>query len=167
MKRYCLDMSGFSNPLQSIPEDIYVTLWAKLCEMVVAGDFAVTDEVYEELTHIPGDVGQCIKDHKAELVLEVGSGDWDWTSYLEHYDALHGGYEPWIVGTGGSKVSLSTADLSIVVLAKTLALPVVSMEIPCGTQPGTKSKKIPDVCKAEDVLHMTFNDLLRAEGIKL
>lgn len=160
-------MSGFSNPIQEMPEDIHVTLWDRLCDLIRTGDFAVSDEIYEELTHITGQVGQCVRDHKSELVLEVGSGDWDWTSYIAHNDALRPKYEPWIAGTGGSKASLSPADFSIVILGKTLALPVVSMETACGTQPGTKSRKIPDVCLAEEVLHMTFNDLLRAEGLQL
>lgn len=120
MKRYCLDMSGFSNPIQDMPEDIHVTLWEQLCDRVRHGDFAATEEVYEELTHIPGQVGQCIKDHKAEIVLEIGSGDWHCTAYLALYDQLHPTFEPWIVGTGASKASLSTADFSIVILAKTL-----------------------------------------------
>jgi len=167
MKKYCLDMSGFSNPIQGMPEDIYVSLWAQLCDLVKAGVFAATAEVYEELTHIPGDVGQCLIDHEAEVKLEVGAGDWDYATYLAHVDELHPKYEPFINGTGGSKVSLSVADFSIVMLGKTLALPVVSMEIPCAHNANTKRRKIPDVCAAENVVHMTFNDLLRAEGITI
>lgn len=167
MKRYCLDMSGFSKPMQDMPEDIYETLWSGLCERVALGHFAVTEEVYEELTHLTGSVGQCIADHKAELVLELNAGDWDWTAYLQHYNALYPKYEGFIAGTGGSKASLSVPDLSIVLLGKTLALPVVSSEVACAHQVGTRSRKIPDVCQAENVQHMTFNDLLRAEGIKV
>ena len=167
MKKYCLDMSGFSNPIQSIPEDIYVSLWAQLCDLVKAGCFATTAEVYEELTHLPGKVGRCIVEHEAEIKLEVGSGNWDFTAYLAHFSALHPKYEPFINGTGGSKMSLSMPDFSIVMLGKTLSLPVVSMEVPCAHNPNTKRRKIPDVCAAESVAHMTFNDLLRAERITL
>jgi hypothetical protein len=167
MKKYCLDTSGFSNPIQGIPEDIYVSLWTQIRDRVKAGYFAATTEVYEELTHIPGEIGQCLKDHEAQVKLEVGSGDWDYTSYLVHFDALHAKYEPFINGTGGSKLSLSMADFSIVMLGKALALPVISMEIACANNPTTKSCKIPDVCNAENVAHMTFNDLLRAEGITI
>ena len=52
-------------------------------------------------------------------------------------------------------------------LGKALALPVISMETACAQNPSTKSRKIPDVCTAEKVVHMTFNDLLRAEGITI
>lgn len=160
-------MSGFSNPIQGMPEDIYVSLWTQLCDLVKAGIFASTAEVFEELTHIPGDVGQCIVDHEAEIKLEVGAGNWDYTAYLANFDALHPKYEPFINGTGGSKMSLSIPDFSIVMLGKTLALPVISMEVACAHNPSPKSREIPDVCTAENVVHMTFNDLLRAEGITI
>jgi len=167
MKKYCLDMSGFSNPIQAMPEDIHVSLWAQLCDRIRSGIFAATTEVYEELTHIPGDLGQCIRDHEAEIKLEVGSGDWNFEDYLAIYDGLNPKYESFINGTGGSKASLSVPDFSIVCLGKALALPVVSMENPCAQNVGTKSRKIPDVCVAESVVHLNFNDLLRAEGIRL
>ena len=64
-------------------------------------------------------------------------------------------------------MSLSMPDFSIVMLGKALALPVISMETACAQNPSTKSRKIPDVCTAEKVVHMTFNDLLRAEGITI
>lgn len=167
MKRYCLDTSGFSNPIQGMPEDIYVSLWTQIRDLVKAGCFAATAEVYDELIHIPGEVGRCLKDHEAQIKLEVGSGDWDYTSYLAHFDALHPKYESFINGTGGSKLSLSMPDFSIVMLGKALALPVISMEVACANLPNTKSRKIPDVCKAENVAHMTFNDFLRAERITM
>jgi len=111
-------------------------------------------------------VGQCLKDHMAEIRLEVGSGRWNYNDYIGNFKALHPRYEKFIAGTGGSKASLSMADFSIVILAKTLALPVISMETACAHNLHTKSCKIPDVCAAEGVLHMTFNDFLRSEGIR-
>jgi hypothetical protein len=167
MRRYCLDTSGLSNPIQSMPEDIYVSLWAQLCQRIAAGYFATTPEVYLELINIPGNVGQCLLENESVIKLEVGTGDWDFPTYLSNFDALHPKYESFINGTGASKMSLSMPDFSIVVLAKTLDLPVVSMETPCANNPNTKRRKIPDVCKAENVIHMTFNDLLRAEGITI
>ena len=150
-----------------MPEDIHVALWSQLCDRIRSGIFAATTEIYEELTHITGDVGQCIKDHEAEIKLEVGSGDWDYQSYLANFNKLHPKYESFINGTGGSKASLSIADFSIIMLGKTLSLPVVTMETPCMQNAHTRSRKIPDVCNAEGVTPMTFNDLLRAEGIRL
>jgi hypothetical protein len=167
MKRYCLDTSAFSNPMEAMPEDIYERLWSELCERVEAGVFATTAEVYSELTHLMGNVGNCVQVHKDKLLLEIGNDSWDWETYLQTYREAYPKYEPFISGTGGSKVSLSVPDFSIVIMAKTIRLPVVSMESPCAHQVGTRKRKIPDVCAAEGVRHMTFNDLLRAEGIKL
>ena len=160
-------MSGFSNPIQSMPEDIYESLWEQLRDRVRGGLFAATTEIYEELGHLTGEVGQCIRDHESKIKLEVGSGNWNYQLYLANFNALHPKYQRYITGTGGSKASLSMADFSIVILAKTLALPVVSMEVPCAHNPDSMKRKIPDVCTAENVAHMTFNELLRAEGIKL
>ena len=57
MKKYCLDTSGLSNPLESMPEDIHSSLWLKIAGLVVDGKFAVTAEIYEELGHLPGPIG--------------------------------------------------------------------------------------------------------------
>ena len=167
MKRYCLDTSGFANPIQSMPDDIHVSLWVQICDRVRAGYFATTTEVFEELTHMPGMVGRCLGENEAAIKLEVGAGSWDYTTYIKHLDTLFPKYQAFISGFGGPQLSLSMADFSIVILAKTLGLPVVSMEIPCAIQPNTKKRKIPDVCAAEQVPHMTFSDLLRAEGIRI
>jgi len=37
MKKYCLDTSGFSTPLENMPEDIHETRWAKVAELVTSG----------------------------------------------------------------------------------------------------------------------------------
>jgi len=42
----------------------------------------------------------------------------------------------------------------------------VSMET-ISYQPSTKNVRIPQLCKIEGVQHLTFNDLLRKENIKL
>jgi hypothetical protein len=52
-------------------------------------------------------------------------------------------------------------------LAKALGLPLVSSEKKTNSdQDSKKRQKIPDICAKEGVQHMSFNDLLRAEGIK-
>ena len=131
------------------------------------GVFATTTEVYDELILMPGNVGQCLRDHSAEIKLEVGAGNWNYAGYIANFQKLHPKYQHFIAGTGGSKASLSMPDFSIVILGMTLALPVVSMERPCAQNLHTKSRKIPDLCNAEGIVHMDFNELLRAEGIRL
>lgn len=58
-------------------------------------------------------------------------------------------------------------DLTIIALAKTLGLPVISSEKKTNVgQESDKRQKIPDICDKEGVTHLSFNDLLRAEGIR-
>jgi len=74
MKKYCFDMSGISNPLEAMPEDIHRSMWAKIKAIFASGQIAVTKEIYDEMTHIPGSVGDCIRDNEQKLVLEVHQG---------------------------------------------------------------------------------------------
>jgi hypothetical protein len=65
-----------------MPEDIHQALWTKVAKVIQSGKFAVTTEIYEELEHLPGPIGQCIKANKANLVLEIEEETWDWPTYL-------------------------------------------------------------------------------------
>jgi len=68
---------------------------------------------------------------------------------------------------GNRKNTVGLNDLTIIALAKTLGLPVVSSEKRVSSTTDTeKRQKIPDICDKESIDHKTFNDLLRAEGIK-
>lgn len=165
MPKYCLDMSGLSNPAQHMPQDIHATLWGQVEGLIVRGTFATTAEVFEELTHIPPPLGECIAANEAALVFEVGSDGWDWDRYLKHTTRMQTEYEAFISERNSNREhTINLNDLSVIALAKTLAVPVISMEARKGTQ-AEKRRGIPDICDAEKVLHMTFSDLLRAEGI--
>lgn len=169
MKRYCIDMSGLSNPASEdvAPQDIHVTLWVKIHEIIVAGHIAVTEEIYEELTHIPPPLGDCINENKKALLLEVDNGEWDVKSYISHATRMQDDHQQFIREfNGGGKGTVGLNDISIVALAKTLKLPLVSMEKRKAHQSDRK-RTIPDICDAEQVTHMTFNEFLRAEGITL
>jgi hypothetical protein len=54
-----------------MPEDIHSSLWLKIAGLITEGKFAVTVEIYEELTHLPGPIGDCIKANGAVLQLEI------------------------------------------------------------------------------------------------
>lgn len=167
MKKYCLDTSGLSNPLEFMPEDIHPTIWAKIAELVAAGTFASTVEIYEELKHLPGPIGECLKDNATSVQMEIEE-DWDWTTYLNHYEEMKVRHQAVISEYNGNrKGTIGLNDLTIVALAKTLGLPVVSSEKKTSVdQDSAKRQKIPDICAQEGVEHLSFNDLLRAEGIK-
>jgi hypothetical protein len=169
MKRYCIDMSGLSNPASedAMPQDIHVSLWARVHALIEGGELAATEEVYEELTHIIGPLGECIKANKKSLMMEVDDESWDGPAYIEHATRMQDDHQKFIREfNGGSKGTVGLNDISIIALAKTLKLPVVSMEKRKAHQ-SAKKRAIPDICDAEEVTHMTFNDLLRTEAITL
>lgn len=167
MKRYCLDTSGISNPLESMPEDIYGGLWAQVRARIIAGAFAVTTEIFSELEHIQGAIGDCLRENQGSLVLEVGDDSWPFHDYITHAARMQVDHAQFIrENLGNKKGTVGLNDLSVIALAKCLALPVVSMERRKAHQTD-KLRQIPDICDSEAVVHMTFNDFLRAEGIKL
>ena len=168
MKAYCLDTSGVSTPLEFMPEDIHSSIWASVAALVTAGKFAVTTEIYEELCHLPGPFGDCVKANEPNLQLEIEEETWDWKTYVAYYEELKIKYASVVSEYNGNrKNTVGLKDLTIVALAKTLNLPVVSSEKRLSAmQDSDKRQKIPDICDKENVIHMSFNELLRAEGIK-
>jgi heme/copper-type cytochrome/quinol oxidase subunit 2 len=167
VKKYCLDTSGLSNPLAMMPEDLYSTLWSQIEILITSGIFAVTTEIYEELKYLSGSVGECIKRNSKNMVLEVGDTDWDWKLYLNQVERLRTTHESVISEYNNNRsATVGFNDVSIVALAKSLNLPVISMEAK-SFQPSATKIKIPKLCKIEDVEHLDFNEFLRKEGIKV
>jgi len=166
MKKYCFDTSGISNPLETMPEDIHESMWSEFkTKCLEAGIVAVTAEIYSEMEHISGTVGDCIKEHKTEMLLEIGGADWDWNSYIDHTNRMQDEYKAYISElTGGSPKTVCLNDISIIALAKTLGLPLVSMEAMVPPE-GTK-RRIPNICQTENITHLRFSEFLRAEKLK-
>jgi len=127
--------------------------------------FAVTAEIYEELIRIEGEVGDCIRGHKDCLEFEVGDERWPYVDYINHSNRMQSEYDQFISERNGNrKGTIGVNDLSIIGLAKTLGLPVVSMEKRKSTEAKMR-RAIPDICDLESVKHLTFNELLRAEKL--
>ena len=167
MKKYCLDTSGLSNPLEAMPEDIHVTLWEAVQAKIVAGEIAVTAEILGEMKHIEGAIGDCLKGNEGGLLLEVNGTDWPVADYIEHATRMQVDHAKFIrENLNMKKGTIGMNDLSIIALAKAMALPVISMEKRKAHQTD-KARQIPDICDIESVPHMTFSDFLRAEGIKV
>ena len=163
MKKYCFDTSGISNPLETMPEDIHEWMWEWFCDFIRSGAIAVTTEIYDEMCHIEGTVGDTIRDNKPALVLEIEFGEWDWEVYTQNIDLICTSQHDFISEySGGSPKTVCLNDISIVALAKTLGLPVVSMES-FVRDAGAKKRRIPNVCEIEGVQHLTFNQCLRTE----
>ncbi|MXW87726.1 MAG: DUF4411 family protein [Boseongicola sp. SB0667_bin_21] len=168
MARYCLDTSWISNPLIEMPPDVHVSLWSKVIEMIRAGHFCWTMEIWEELNgSIHGDVGQCLADCKDECCLEVGKGPWDWERYLTLVEDYRVKYKHFISEYNGNrKGTIGVNDCSIVALGATLCLPVASMERR-NTNPSPIRIRIPELCDQEGVAHFDLTELLRNERITL
>lgn len=168
MPKYCLDTSGISNPWLGFPDDIFQPLWERIIWLIEIGTFCCNTEIFEEYEHIEGRVGDCLKANKAVLVYEINQNSWDWQSYLNHFERMRLSYTQYISEYNGNrKNTIGINDLSIVALAKTLKLPVVSMEGSDKGQISETKMRIPRLCDIEGVKHLTFIDLLRAEGLSL
>lgn len=116
------------------------------------------------MCHITGQVGQCIRDCKAQLLLEVNDPAWDGPSYIAHFKRMQKAHETWIweYARKNPTRTVGLVDLTSIALAKTLGVPLVSMESSAGDSP--KHKRIPDICALEKVLCHDFNAFLRIAG---
>jgi hypothetical protein len=168
MHKYCLDTSGISNPLVAMPEDIFTSLWSKIIDLICDGNFCCNAEIAEQYTYIEGAVGECLKENIPIMLYEIEQGHWDWKLYIGHFTRMSHEYKQFISEYNGNrKNTVDLDDVSIVALAKSLSLPVVSMEGFDGGQQSDKKMRIPRLCDCEGVTHYTFNDLLRLEGINV
>jgi len=165
-KRYCLDTSGISNPLESMPENIaiYKPIWSYVKKQIENGIFAVNVEIFEELCYLPGQIGACLQNNKDKLVLEVGE-DWNWQGYLDTVEAMRIKHTSIISEYNGyRKGTVGLNDVSIVALAKSLRLPLISMEA-ISFQSSDKKVRIPRLCDLEGVQHLSFNDFLATSDL--
>lgn len=161
VKKYCLDTSGLSNPLENMPEDIglYKPIWNLVKSNIEDGFFAVNDEIYQELCRLPGNIGDCLKNNKHNLLLEIGES-WNWQRYIEVVEEMRKKHQNIISEYNGNrKGTVGLNDVSIVALAKSLQLPLISMESR-SYEPSGKKIRIPGLCDLEGVEHLTFNDYL-------
>lgn len=166
MPRYCLDTSWISNPLLEMPPDVHVTLWGRIESLLEAHAFCWNTEIWEEIDgSIQGSVADCLKACHPDVCYEVGSDHWDWGAYLEHIEEVRVKYRDYISEYNGNrKRTVGLNDCSIVCLAKTLHLPVASME-KRGGQASMNRLRIPDLCDREGVGHFDLTELMRAEGL--
>jgi len=167
MKKYCFDTSGISSPLEMMPEDIHESAWAKIKQCITDGMFAVTTEIYGEMTKLTGSVGDCIRANEAALVMEIGEGVWDWETYIKEATRMQDDYKSYISDfNNGRKDTICLKDISIIALAKTLKLPLVSMESLVRDEIQSQKRRIPNICNAEKIEHKYFSDFCRQEGLK-
>lgn len=167
MKRYCIDTSGFSNPLVFMPDDIHKSVWLRIMTLIEDDHLAVTTEIYDEMCRLPGSVGECIRAHRSALVLEVEGEGWDWETYVRTASDMQIRYRSFISEWQGDRAgTIGLNDVSIIALAKTLRLPVLSMEKPI-LNVASRKRTIPNICQEEKIEHLDFNTFLRRESISV
>ena len=168
MKKYCFDTSGFSTPVERMPDDIFGGLWRKVVPIIEAGEIAVTTEIYDEMHgSIRSLIGNCIDTNRVNMVLEIGDERWNYSAYTQTLVQIRERHKAFISEyTGGSPRTVGLVDISIIALAKAIGVPVVTEERPVSANT-TAKRKIPDVCNLEGVECLTFNDFLRRSGINM
>ncbi|MEP0316413.1 DUF4411 family protein [Hyphomonas sp.] len=169
MPRYVLDTSWISNPVMELPQDIHVSLWQRVGGLLESGVFCWNQEIWEELDgSIYGDVAdslQVCQDNGG--CFELGQDHWDWDKYIWHVGDIRSRYRDYISEYNSNRKStIGVNDCSIVCLAKTLGLPVASME-KRNANPSPVRMRIPELCEREGIEHFDLNKLLRAEGIRV
>jgi len=166
MAKYCFDTSGLSTPYEQMPEDIHESMWNDIKQFIADGHAAVTREIFDEMIMIDGGLGDFVRASQDLILYEVGSDDWSWETYLVHVTRMQDDYKSYISEfIGGSKKTVCLNDLSIIALAKTLDVPVLSMEAKVTDESALK-RRIPNICDYEDVMHVTISDFLRLENYK-
>lgn len=168
MKQFCVDTSGISTPLERMPDDIYQPLWDRVIEVLASGVVAVTTEIYDEMYgSLMGVVGSFIDDNRGLLLLEIGADGWDSAAYVRYLVELQTRHHDVIAEYNNDRRrTVGLNDISIIALAKTLQVPLVSMEQPAGTDARDR-RKIPDICRIESIEHIDFNEFIRQSGISL
>ncbi len=148
-----------------------MSLWSQVILRLEAGVFCWNVEIAKELESIDlGGLGDYLKRHRKRCCLEVGIGDWPWQDYVQLLDDWRLRFRGFLSEYNGNrKGTINNNDLSIVALAKTLKLPVVSMEKRNTNKgpPSSAKLRIPDLCDRERVTHLFFNDFLKKEGIRV
>ena len=161
--KYCLDTSGFSSPLMDQPEIVYVKLWTTVRELVSQGIFCWNTEISEEMTGIYGQTGDEIRNSNRNCCFEVGQDKWNWQEYLIVVEDWRVKYHNYISEYNGSrKNTIGLNDLSIVAMAKVVALPLISMEKRnLHGNSSTTKMRIPDLCDREGIKHLSFLSLIK------
>lgn len=165
-KRYCFDTSAFSTPLEQMPVEIHRRFWANVVSFLELGEFAMTEEVFDEAAVIKAPIGSTIASVKRDVIYRLGETHWDSAAFAHHFDHCRIEYRQFIHEYNGLKKAqtVGLTDVGIVCLAKTMSLPLVSSEVPL-KGPSPKKLKIPDLCGKLKVEHLTFNEFLIAESI--
>ncbi len=149
-----------------MPPDIHKSMWASIVGLIKGGIIAVTPEIYSELLRFDFPMASnFIADHEKELLLDFETSSWEWSSYVSHLASMLEKYHDYLSENQRfSRKTVCENDLTTIALAKSMNLPLVSMESKIDPKAILKLH-IPDVCEREHVEHLWLNDFLRKEKL--
>jgi hypothetical protein len=150
-----------------MPEDIHESLWRRIKQFIADGHVAMTTEIFDEMVLIDGGLGDFISTLRDTILCEVGIDGWDWRTYITHTNRMQVSYRPFISEFNMNvKGTVGLNDISIICLAKTLGLPLMSMEKKT-LMTSAARRKIPDICVLEGIRPLTFSEFCRLEGLRV
>jgi Domain of unknown function (DUF4411) len=129
------------------PPDVFPTLWARLQEVIAAGDIVSSEEVYVELAKKSDELHAWIKDRKDMLVPMSEEVQRVVVNLLARY--------PRLVDTLRNR---SMADPFVIATAMTLDAVVVTGEVLTGRM---DKPRIPDVCQENGIRWINFLQMIR------
>ena len=67
-----------------LSDEVFASVWDQVIERFCGGVIGVTKEIYDEMLHIPGRLGECVKQNKGNLLMELNDKSWNWQLYVDH-----------------------------------------------------------------------------------
>jgi hypothetical protein len=146
---YCVDTSAWLDGWQRhYPRDVFPSLWAKLDEVIDAGEIICSEEVYIELERKADDLHDWVKDRKVMLVPLTARIQETAIALLSDY--------PRLVDTLRGR---SKADPFVIATAiERQGSIVVTGEYATGR---LDKPRIPDVCEAKGIACISFLQMIR------
>lgn len=154
--RYCIDTSGFIKGWRYYPPGNFPAVWRDVESLIVGGSLIAPEEVYEELKRGGDDLYDwtCKRNglfipHDADIQNTVSAILAD----PEHAKLLY----------SQSDATLVVADPFVIASAKVHACTVISGE-DLQLSPSPRKTKIPNVCAAMGIEHVSFLEFIQEQG---
>lgn len=162
-KKLCIDTSGLTQPFRTYRQSIFPRLWNDVFAILASGEVAMTQEIFDEIVAGRGDpltthVASC----RQHLVMDVGHQQMN--GYVGVNSAMIGRHRNFIAEYCNRQDTVGVNDISIISQAKHLGLPLLSME--SSRANSQRRRGIPDICSADGVQHLEFQDFLELMNLR-
>ena len=149
---YCVDTSALIDGLERYyPEEHFPALWERVDELVAAGRFFISEEVWEEVKQKDERAQEWVQPRLAELVVRTDQ------AVVTATQQVLRGHELLVKNMKGR----NRADPFVIAVAQIRGAIVVTGEGSDGT---ANRPKIPYVCNRLGLTCIRFLDVVRAEG---